>query len=85
MSLELFILPNVGGYHSFDLLVVKHESETPVVNATVIRNHSQVVGSMLAKGVDQVSRDTAKSKSTYTQSLTIIDILSSLQSTWVDL
>ena len=35
-SLEFLVLANVRGDHSFDLLVVQHQTKTPIVNTTIV-------------------------------------------------
>ena len=77
LSFELFVLSNVRGYHSLNLLLVKHESKTPVVDSTVVADNCKFVWFVAHQCVNQVGWDTTKTETSHNEGLSILDVFGS--------
>jgi hypothetical protein len=58
------VLSDVGGDHSFDLAVFKQYSQSKVIEATVVRYNSEVLGTLLLESGNQMLRGSANTKTT---------------------
>lgn len=85
LSLEFIIFTNIRGDHSFDLTRVKQQTQTIVLQTTVVGYNSEVLGAIGLNSLDEVLRNTTNTKTTNENLGTIMDILGSFFGTSEDL